>query len=221
MEKTLAYISIATAGCFVLSSAYMGCFMIAAGHPELMRYVTFSDVVNSAFAILVPVAFTWTAMLTLNTRVSRSLGLADEPKTPRGAKINSLVIEVLFYSCLALCLVIFARKHPIGAVVFAIFLVIYFSGLARFARSMATRLPDKVLISAIVYVTALFGAVGTGAIYGTYVRDAGPQVVITDTGQVNARSVLPLERGLIVFLPEGYRVINWNSVKSISSPAEP
>jgi hypothetical protein len=221
MENLVRLLSIAAAGCFVLSAAFLLGLLRGFHHSEIAWYLTFNDFVNYAPAMLV-IWGVFAASWIFNDAKIRSAGRRAS-ETAKGRKRSTIVLLTLFGALLAGGIFAAIYFHASSSDL-SIFLVIMTIGILvtvhvvpKIQSTYGQFAADAVDSFAISLNLCIAFGYGFGS---AMLNGAAKYDVCFQDAKLRVNYSMPIERGLIVFQGEAATLLPWPVVKSVVLSSE-
>ena len=212
MEKLAKLLSIAAAGCFLCSAAYLYGELSALNRLDIVPYLTFSDFVNFTPTILLPNGLALTIWFLNDRQIKR--GLDKTSSHPKGLLFILILLVVLLLGAVA----IFAKSgwQTVLFLGFASAVLITLSTRASTLADVtigdgAGKILDGFL--ALVFISLVFGY----NFAPTVARRSSPTFVCTKSGEETGSITIPFDRGLALIEDSGFRLIPWDEIKGVST----
>ncbi len=215
-ERLLLFVPLLAAAAFSCSATYYLGTFIGIGRADMLRLLTFSDVVNGA----VPLGLLMLPGVALGVMV---IGQVDRPvrkvaqKIGHPAAAKTLHIGAIFIFTIVSSLVLLS----LGWISWWIAIALSgFPGSLMVINKvwfrLSERVPKEICILGAFTTLALWGAFTAGAMGSYTTSNSGMlQVVETSSAHYATRYSVELERGVLMLEPFGFQLIPWAEVKSM------
>lgn len=216
-ERAAVFIPLAAAAAFICSAAHMAGNVMGLGASGLMKFFTFSDVVNESipfFCIATPCVAI--ALWTVRQTDQPILFVAKKLNQPRFAHRARIGVAYGFAFVGGLMLAsmgLIPWWSAIGAL--ALPLAFKFC-LQAWDKLASAHLPDEIVVLGALSLGFLWGSFVTGGLWGFLaINGKGLVSVQKEDGYLVSRATVDLEKGLAVTHPFGFTLLPWGEVKSV------
>lgn len=214
MESLGKYLSLVLAAGFSGSATFLYGRALALGHPELLWYLTFSDIVNYAPGTMLGYGAVLAAVV-LNDRAWSRVQEHQKRTLPWNTR------QRLFWYGIGVFLLAYGAVLLYFAWEFVILTAPVFLGL--YLLSTRSKEPLRVAFGSVAalvfesYIAFIMGTFMLGASYGFHVdRSAASYSVLLGSGSIVRGQLLLIDRGVAVLHKNGFEFYPWSQIAKIA-----